>query len=58
VKRGTGEEGGDGGADAGWCSICFMPERSFGRHGVCLRKDELAGKQILDFTRYLIHDSK
>jgi hypothetical protein len=25
---------------------------------VRLRKDELAGKRILDFTRYMIHDSK
>jgi len=30
----------------------------FGRHGVRLRKDELAGKRVLDFTRYLIHGSK
>jgi glucoamylase len=30
----------------------------FGRHGVRLRKDELAGKRVLDFTRYLSRDSK
>lgn len=30
----------------------------FGRHGVRLRKDELAGKRVLDFTRYFSLDSK
>ena len=30
----------------------------FGRHGVRLGKDELAGKRVLDFTRYFSRDSK
>lgn len=44
----------------GWQAIEDRPSAplAFGRHGVRLRKDELAGKRILDFTRYLIHDSK
>jgi glucoamylase len=44
----------------GWQAIEDRPSAplAFGRHGVCLRKDELAGKRVLDFTRYLIHDSK
>jgi glucoamylase len=44
----------------GWQAIEDRPSAPhvFGRHGVRLRKDELAGKRVLDFTRYLIHDSK
>src|SRR5262249_663284 len=30
----------------------------FGRHGVRLGKDELAGNRVLDFTRYFSRDSK
>jgi glucoamylase len=30
----------------------------FGRHGVRLGKDELAGKRVLDFTRFFSRDSK
>jgi hypothetical protein len=30
----------------------------FGRHGVHLGKDELAGNRVLDFTRYFSRDSK
>jgi glucoamylase len=30
----------------------------FGRHGVRVGKDELAGNRVLDFTRYFIRDSK
>jgi hypothetical protein len=30
----------------------------FGRHGVRLGKDDLAGKRVLDFTRYFSHDEK
>ena len=31
---------------------------AFGMHGVRLGKDELAGKRVLDFTRYFSRDSK
>jgi len=44
----------------GWQAIEDRPSAplAFGRHGVHLRKDELAGKRVLDFTRYLTGDSK
>jgi glucoamylase len=31
---------------------------SFGRHGVRLRRAELAGRGVLDFTRYFVKDAK
>jgi hypothetical protein len=30
----------------------------FGRHGVRLRRAELAGKGVLDFTLYFVKDAK
>ena len=30
----------------------------FGRHGVRLRRTELAGRSALDFTRYFVKDAK
>jgi glucoamylase len=44
----------------GWQAIEDRPSGPlpFGRHGVHLRKDEFASKRTLDFTRYLLHDSK
>src|SRR5215472_14324461 len=43
-----------------WQAIEDRPSAplALGRHGVLLQNDELAGKRALDFTRYLIHDSK
>ena len=44
----------------GWQAVEDRPSAplAFGRHGVRLRKDELAGNRVLDFTRYFIRGSK
>jgi glucoamylase len=44
----------------GWQAVEDRPSSAlpFCRHGVRLRKDELAGKRVLDFTRYFSRESK
>src|SRR5262249_44266378 len=44
----------------GWKAVEYRSSARlpFGRHGVRLGKDELAGKRLLDFTRYFSRASK
>ena len=44
----------------GWNSVEDRPSAPlpFGRHGVCLTRAEVAGRSVLDFTRYFLNEGR